>query len=126
MGEAGAEGGLRLAAKALLGPGDLGGVAGQEVIHRLRRSQPGDRRQHAERVAGQHEHVLRLAAATGQVDVRDELDRVAGPGVLGQRIVRKSRLPCRSPTTFSSTDPKRLEAAQISGSASCDRLMTLA
>ena len=36
---------------ALLGAGDLGGVAGQEVIHRLGRRQPGDRRQHAEGVA---------------------------------------------------------------------------
>ena len=38
----------------------------------------------------------------------------------------RSRLPCWSPMTFSSTEPKRLEAAQISGSASCDRLITLA
>ena len=34
-----------------LGAGDLGGVAGQEVIHRLRRGQPGDRRHHAEGIA---------------------------------------------------------------------------
>ena len=38
---------------ALFGAGDLGRIARKEVIHRLRRRQPGDRRHHAEGVGGQ-------------------------------------------------------------------------
>ena len=60
--EAGREFRLRLVAEAALGARDLRGVAGEEVIHRLRRRQLGDRRQHAEGVGGQHHHVLRLGA----------------------------------------------------------------
>ena len=54
--EAGAERRLRLG-DALLGAGDLRGVAREEVIHRRLRRQPRDRRQHAERVGGQHDDV---------------------------------------------------------------------
>jgi hypothetical protein len=50
---------------ATLGAGDLGGVARQEVVHRLRRRQLGDRRHDAEGVGGQHDDVLRLAGAAG-------------------------------------------------------------
>ena len=87
--EAGGERGLRLLAHALLGAGHLGGVAGHEVIHRLRRAQLADRRQHAEGVRRQHHHVARLPGTARQVAVGDELDGVAGPGVLGQRAVRQ-------------------------------------
>ena len=85
--EAGAERRLRFGAEALLGAGDQRGVAGQEVIHRLRRRQLRDRRHHAERVAGQHHHVARLAAAQREFDVGDVLDRIGRAGVLGQRLV---------------------------------------
>jgi hypothetical protein len=40
---------------ALFGAGDLGGVAGEEVVHRLIRRQLGDRRHDAEGVGGQHD-----------------------------------------------------------------------
>jgi hypothetical protein len=43
-------------------PGGLRGEAGQEVIHRLRRRQARDRRQHAEGVAGQHDDMFRMPA----------------------------------------------------------------
>ena len=65
--ETGAERRLRLRAEALLGAGDQRGVAGQEMIHRLRRRQLRDRRHHAECIAGQHHHVARLAAAAARV-----------------------------------------------------------
>ena len=48
---------------ALLGTRNLGGVAGEEMIHRLRRIELGDRRQHAERVAGQHDDVFGMTGA---------------------------------------------------------------
>ena len=59
--EAGREGRLGLG-HADLGAGDLGGVAGEEMVHRLVGRQPRDRRQHAERVGGQHDDVLRHRA----------------------------------------------------------------
>ena len=54
--EAGREGRLRLG-DAHLGAGDLGRVAADEVVHRLLGRQLADRRQHAERVAGQEDDV---------------------------------------------------------------------
>ena len=78
---------LRFGAEPLLGARHQRGIAGQEVIHRLRRRQPGDRRHHAEGVAGQHDDVARLPAAQRQLDVRDVLDRVGRARVLGQRLV---------------------------------------
>src|SRR3546814_2719762 len=53
--EAGRKGRLWLG-DADLGARDLGGIAGQEVIHGLIGRQPGDRRQYAERIGGQHEN----------------------------------------------------------------------
>ena len=67
--EAGREGRFGLG-HADLGAGDLGGVARQEVVHRLVGRQPRDRRQHAERVGGQHDDVLRQRA---HVLARNEL-----------------------------------------------------
>ena len=63
--EAGRERGLRLG-HAHLGAGDLRGVAADEVIHRLRGRERADRRQHAEGVAGEEDHVGRVAG-----DARD-------------------------------------------------------
>ena len=57
--KAGGEGRLRFG-HAPLGARDLGGEARQEVIHRLRRGQPRNRRQHAKRIAGEHDDVVRL------------------------------------------------------------------
>ena len=57
------------------------------MIHRLRRRQLGDRRQHAEGVGGQHHHVLRLAGAAGARGVGDEVERIGRTGVFGLRAV---------------------------------------
>ena len=54
--EAGREGRFRLR-HADFGAGDLGGVAREEVVHRLVGRQPRDRRQHPERVGGEHDDV---------------------------------------------------------------------
>ncbi len=85
-GKAGGE--FRLDAdQALLGAGDLGGVAGEEVIHRLRRRQLGDRRHHAEGVGGEQHDVLRHAGAAGARGVRNKVERIGGARVLGLRLV---------------------------------------
>ena len=55
---------------AHLGARDLRRVAADEVVHRLRRRQPADRRQHAERVAGQEDHVRRMAGDARDLRVR--------------------------------------------------------
>ena len=67
---------------AHLGAGDLGRVAADEVIHRLRRRERADRRQHAEGVAGQEDHVGRMAGHAGDLRVADELDRIRAARVL--------------------------------------------
>ena len=81
--EAGRKCRLRLVAEALLGARHLGGVARQEVVHRLLGAELGDRRQHAERVGGQHDDVLRLARAAGRGRVGNVVERIRRPGVLG-------------------------------------------
>ena len=58
--EARRERGLRLG-DAHFGAGDLGGVAADEVVHRVRRRERADRRQHAEGIAGEEDHVGRMA-----------------------------------------------------------------
>ena len=60
--EARAEGRLRLLHAALRAR-DLRRVAGEEVVHRLLARELRDRRQHAERVGGEEDDVLRMAAA---------------------------------------------------------------
>ena len=85
--EAGREGRLRFGAHALLGAGDLGGVAREEVVHRLARRQLGDGRQHAEGIRRQHDDVLRVAGASGRARVRDVFERVGRAGVLGEARV---------------------------------------
>ena len=79
--EAGRERRLRLG-HAHLGAGHLRGVAADEVIHRLRGRKRADRRQHAERVAGQEDHVGRMAGHAGNLGVVDELDRIGAARVL--------------------------------------------
>lgn len=63
-GVAGGEGGLRFG-DALLRARHLGGVAAHEVIERLRRAQPADRRQHPKQVAAQEDGVARVARQAG-------------------------------------------------------------
>ena len=85
--EAGRERGLRLG-HAHLGAGDLGGVAADEVVHRLRGRQRAHRRQHAEGVAGQEDDVGRVAGDARNLGVGDELDRVGAARVLGDARCR--------------------------------------
>ena len=93
--EAGRERRLRLG-HALLGARHLGRVAGQKMIHRLRWIEFGDRRQHAEGVAGQHDDVLGMAGAPCRRGVGDELERIGDAGVLGLRTRRRNRA-CATP-----------------------------
>ena len=89
--EAGREGRLRLG-HAALGAGDARGVAGQEMVHRLLGGEQADRRQHAERVGGQHDDVgSGWPARPVAAGVRDELERVAAARVLGQAVVVEAR-----------------------------------
>src|SRR3990167_1407213 len=74
--EAGRERRLRLLAEALFGAGDLGGEAGEEVIHRLFGRKAGDRRQHAEGVGRQHDDVFRVRRAPRVRRGRDIMDRI--------------------------------------------------
>ncbi len=84
--ETGAEGRFRLG-YATLSARDLGGEARQEVIHRLRRCQPRDGRQHAEGVTGQHDDVLGVPAQRRLGRVGDEVQRIGTPHVRCQAVV---------------------------------------
>ena len=67
----------------LLGAGDLGGIARQEVVHRLVGVELGDRRHHAKSVGGQEDDVLRVSGAAAARGVGNELHRISRTGVLG-------------------------------------------
>lgn len=84
--EAGGEGGYGID-DSDLGTGDLGGVPSDEVVHGLLGGQLGDGRQHSEGVAGEEDDVLGVASDRRELGSRDELQRVGGSGVLGQRDV---------------------------------------
>ena len=79
--------GRRWFGDALHGAGDNRRIAGEEVIHRLRRIELGDGGQHAERIAGQHDDVFGVAAAPGFRCIRDEVDRIGDAGVFRLGIV---------------------------------------
>ena len=89
--ETGRESGLRFG-NADFRSGNAGGIARQEMIHRLIRGQLADRRQHTEGICGQHDDILRLAAATGFAGVRNEVDGIAGAGIFRLRVVREINL----------------------------------
>ena len=84
--EAGAEGGRGLG-HAPLGARYLRGVARDELVHRLLRGELGDRGQDPVRIGGEEDDVGRVSPHPGRFVVRDELDRIARPGVLGQTLV---------------------------------------
>ena len=67
---------------AHLGARDLGRVAADEVIHRMRRRERADRRQHAERIAGEKDYVGRMTGDAGNLRVLNELDRIRATSVL--------------------------------------------
>mmetsp|Transcript_92923 Transcript_92923/g.265268 ORF Transcript_92923/g.265268 Transcript_92923/m.265268 type:complete len:489 (-) Transcript_92923:32-1498(-) len=80
--EARREGRLRLG-HASLGARDLGRVARQKLVHGLAAVKLGDWREDAERVAGEEDNVLRVAARRARLVVRDVVDRVRDAAVLG-------------------------------------------
>src|SRR5581483_4087866 len=84
--EAGREGRLRLG-DADLRARHLRRVAGQEVEQGLVAGQPGDRREDAERVGGEHDHRARMTGPLRRQRVRDLLELVGGARVLGLRVV---------------------------------------
>ena len=87
LAEAGGECGHRLG-DADLRTGDLGGEAGDEVVHGLVLIQLADGRQHAVGIRRQEDDGLGDAGAhAGQLGVGDILHRIAHAGVDGQRIV---------------------------------------
>mmetsp|Transcript_3864 Transcript_3864/g.12892 ORF Transcript_3864/g.12892 Transcript_3864/m.12892 type:complete len:667 (-) Transcript_3864:49-2049(-) len=78
---------------AALRAGDLGRVAGEEVVHGLALAQARHGRQDAEGVAGEEDHGLRVARGLRPVERPDVVDRVrhAAVGRLGQiRVVRRA------------------------------------
>lgn len=82
--ETGAENGRRFAAHSPFGPGDLGGVSGNEMILGLLGGQLGHRRHDAVRVAGQHNHVFGMTAAPFGHRIADVRERVACAGIFGE------------------------------------------
>ena len=65
----------------------LGRVARQEVIHRGRRRQARDRRQHAESVGGEHHDLTRMPAPPGRHVRIDGRERIRPPRILGDRVI---------------------------------------
>ena len=83
--ETGGEGGGRLH-HADLGPGELGGVATDEVVGRLFAGEPRDGRQDTEGIGGEEDHRARRARDAGLVGIADEVERVGAAGVLGEPL----------------------------------------
>ena len=73
--EARRERGLRLG-DPHFGAGDFRGVAANEVIHRVRGRERANRREHAERVASEENHIGRMAGCARDFRVVDEFDRI--------------------------------------------------
>lgn len=69
------------------GTGDLGGVTGNEVVHRLFGGQLAHRRKNAESVAGEKNDVLRMTALAAFLDVFDVVDRIGSASVFGERVI---------------------------------------
>ena len=84
--ETGAERGLRLH-DPLFGPGHLGGISGEEVVHRLVGRHGGDRRKHPEGVRRQHHDMLRMSDGAAGGHPRDGGERVGGTGVFREGVV---------------------------------------
>src|SRR3954447_12884710 len=51
------------------------------MIHRMRRREPADRRQHAERIAREENDVVRMTRYTGDLRVLNELDGIRSTSV---------------------------------------------
>ena len=68
---------------------DLGSEAAQKMLHRLIGIKPGYRRKNAERIAGQHDDVRRMARPSCGRCKRYVLKRIGAASVFGQRAVGK-------------------------------------
>ena len=76
---------------ALFGTGNLGGIAGQEVIHCLRRRELGNRRHDAKCICRQHDDIARMRCKSRSRGIGNEVERIGTTGVFGQRTVVKVR-----------------------------------
>ena len=81
--EAGAEVGFGFG-NAAFGAGYFGGIAAEEVVHRLGLAQFADRRQDAKGIGGQEHDVLGMAAKSSRIGIGDVGDGIAGARVLGE------------------------------------------
>ena len=86
--EAGRKRRLRLR-DTTLSAGDLGGVAGEEVVHRLFLGQLGDWRQNTEGIAGQENNIFGVSTLEARIMIVDMLNRVGDPGILSLSIAVK-------------------------------------
>jgi hypothetical protein len=105
--EARREGRLRLG-DADLRAGELGREAGEEVVERLLAAEACDRRQDPERVGREHHDRARVTGALLRVRVRDLLQLVRRPRVLGLRVVVEVELARSSIAPFSEDRAERV------------------
>ena len=75
------------AAQADLGPGDLAGVSGNEVIDGLFGCEARDGRHDAAGVAGQKDDVARMAGHLRRQVIFDVVQGIGAAGVFGERVV---------------------------------------
>src|SRR4029453_5031702 len=66
---------------AHFGTRDLGGVATDEMIHRMRGRERADRREYAKRITCEENHIGRMSCDTGNFCVLNELDRIRSASV---------------------------------------------
>ena len=88
--KAGGEGCLGLC-HPLLRAGDLGRVAGQEVVHRLLRRQSCNRRHDTEGIGRQHDDRRRMTRLAAVGCVRNEVQRIGAASVFGSRAIVEVR-----------------------------------
>jgi hypothetical protein len=96
------------------------------VVARLLGREPADRGQDAERVAGEHDNVARLAVdGAGDLRVRDELDRVRAARVLRDRdvvVVRDARAGVVDDVLEDRAEADRVEDLRLLLRGEVDRL----
>ena len=63
------------------------------MVRRLLAGEPADRRQDPEGIGRQEDDVLRAGRDAGRVGVADEVERIRGPGVLGEPLRVEVQLP---------------------------------
>lgn len=82
------EGGSGLT-NSLLGTSNLGSISTNKVVHSLSSIELAHGRKHTKRVTSQHDNVLGMPSHARNPGVRDKLDWIGTPGVLGDRAVVK-------------------------------------